>query len=172
VIAAEQVDEDEPGDARLPADGAVGDQFAVAAKVDSGEHCPQLGGGTEGSAVVAEVVDGLADRRGDVPGAPRWLHAARRPESLAPVLLKAADVDDRGARCADGVTHRGMVGAQPLVLPGQRVAGDGRLGPVRLRFARDAAAMIGLPPPESFAVPGDRAAAAGAVRAFRAAQRG
>ena len=29
--------------------------------------------------------------------------------------------------------------------------------------------MIGLPPPESFAVPGDRAAAADVVRAFRAA---
>jgi len=37
---------------------------------------------------------------------------------------------------------------------------DPPLGPVRLRFARDAAAMIGLPPPESFALPGDRAAAA------------
>jgi DNA-binding LacI/PurR family transcriptional regulator len=49
---------------------------------------------------------------------------------------------------------------------------DPPLGPVRLRFARDAAAMIGLPPPESFAVPGDRAAAAGAVRAFRAAHPG
>jgi DNA-binding LacI/PurR family transcriptional regulator len=46
---------------------------------------------------------------------------------------------------------------------------DPPLGPVRLRFARDAAAMIGLPPPEPFAVPGDRAAAVGAVRAFRAA---
>jgi DNA-binding LacI/PurR family transcriptional regulator len=46
---------------------------------------------------------------------------------------------------------------------------DPPLGPVRLRFARDAAAMIGLPPPDSFAVPGDRAGAAGAVRALRAA---
>jgi DNA-binding LacI/PurR family transcriptional regulator len=46
---------------------------------------------------------------------------------------------------------------------------DPPLGPVRLRFARDAAAMIGLEPPESFTVPGDRAAAAGAMRAFRAA---
>jgi DNA-binding LacI/PurR family transcriptional regulator len=46
---------------------------------------------------------------------------------------------------------------------------DPPLGPVRLRFARDAAAMAGLPPPEYFAVPGDRAAAAEAVRALRAA---
>jgi DNA-binding LacI/PurR family transcriptional regulator len=46
---------------------------------------------------------------------------------------------------------------------------DPPLGPVRLRFARDAAAMIGLPEPQSFAVPGERADAVGAVRAFRAA---
>ncbi len=46
---------------------------------------------------------------------------------------------------------------------------DPPLGPVRLQFARDAAAKIGLQPPESFAVPGARAAAVGALRAFRAA---
>ena len=50
----------------------------------------------------------------------------------------------------------------------QRVAvalPDGRppLGPVRLRFAREAAAMIGLAAPRDLAVPRERAAAAGAL---------
>jgi len=54
----------------------------------------------------------------------------------------------------------------------QRVAvalpdGAPPLGPVRLRFAREAAAMIGLPAPADLAVPRDRAAAAAVLAAFR-----
>jgi DNA-binding LacI/PurR family transcriptional regulator len=40
------------------------------------------------------------------------------------------------------------------------------LGPVRLRFAREAASRTGLPAPETLSVPLDRASAATAVRAF------
>lgn len=40
------------------------------------------------------------------------------------------------------------------------------LGPVRLRFAREAAARVGLPPPLDLAVPRERAGAADAIRAF------
>jgi DNA-binding LacI/PurR family transcriptional regulator len=47
--------------------------------------------------------------------------------------------------------------------------GDPPLGPIRLRFAREAAAMIGLATPSDLAVPRDRAAAAAAVEAFLSA---
>jgi DNA-binding LacI/PurR family transcriptional regulator len=40
------------------------------------------------------------------------------------------------------------------------------LGPVRLRFAREAAARIGLPPPQSLAVPADRPGAVAVLGAF------
>lgn len=40
------------------------------------------------------------------------------------------------------------------------------LGPVRLRFAREAASRVGLPPPEALTVSRERARAAAAVRAF------
>ena len=42
------------------------------------------------------------------------------------------------------------------------------LGPVRMRFARETTDVLGLDPPQSFVVPRDRTACAGAVRAFRA----
>jgi DNA-binding LacI/PurR family transcriptional regulator len=44
--------------------------------------------------------------------------------------------------------------------------GDPPLGPVRLRFAREAAARIGLPSPAHLTVPRVRAGAVGAVRGF------
>ncbi len=47
--------------------------------------------------------------------------------------------------------------------------GDPPLGPVRIRFAREAADMIGLPPPIALAVPRERAAFTAAVREFLAA---
>ena len=50
--------------------------------------------------------------------------------------------------------------------------GDPPLGPVRLRFAREAAAMIGLAPPPDLAVPRERADAARAVETFLAAHQG
>ena len=40
VVAAEQLGEDEPGGGRPAADGAVGDQLAVAVEVDRGEQAP------------------------------------------------------------------------------------------------------------------------------------
>jgi DNA-binding LacI/PurR family transcriptional regulator len=47
--------------------------------------------------------------------------------------------------------------------------GDPPLGPVRGRFAAEAAEMLEIPVPRYLSVPADRAAAASAIRAFRAA---
>jgi DNA-binding LacI/PurR family transcriptional regulator len=47
--------------------------------------------------------------------------------------------------------------------------GDPPLGPVRMRFGREAAARAGLPEPPTLIVPRSRPAAAAAVRRFRAA---
>jgi DNA-binding LacI/PurR family transcriptional regulator len=44
--------------------------------------------------------------------------------------------------------------------------GDPPLGPVRLRFAREAASRIGLSPPPAVTVPRDRASSADAIRLF------
>jgi DNA-binding LacI/PurR family transcriptional regulator len=44
--------------------------------------------------------------------------------------------------------------------------GEPPLGPVRLRFAREAAAKIGIPRPEALSVPADRGSAANAIRGF------
>ena len=116
----------------------------------------------------------------------RHAHSALRAqqrliEAIAPrAVLRLPSYLESGHEFDDGGWDGGLagnVGVQlrylaerghqrlAVALPGD----DPPLGPVRLRFAREAAAMIGLQPPESFAVPGDRAAAAGAVRAFRAA---
>ena len=48
--------------------------------------------------------------------------------------------------------------------------GDPPLGPVRLRFAREAATRIGLPQPPTLTVPRDRAGATAAIRTFLEAQ--
>jgi DNA-binding LacI/PurR family transcriptional regulator len=102
-------------------------------------------------------------------------------EAIAPrAVLRLPDYLAPGHEYDDGGWDGGLagnVGVQLRYLAErghQRLAvalpdDDPPLGPVRLRFARDAAAMIGLPAPESFAVPGDRTAAAAALRAFRAA---
>lgn len=50
--------------------------------------------------------------------------------------------------------------------------GDPPLGPVRLRFGREAASRIGLPPPSAITVPRDRASSAAALRAFGDAHAG
>jgi DNA-binding LacI/PurR family transcriptional regulator len=42
------------------------------------------------------------------------------------------------------------------------------LGPVRMRFARETAGTLGIPPPQPLVVPHDRAACASAVKAFLA----
>jgi DNA-binding LacI/PurR family transcriptional regulator len=116
----------------------------------------------------------------------RHAHAAPRTqrrliEAIAPrAVLRLPNYLESGHEFDDGGWDGGLagnVGVQLRYLADrghQRLAvalpdDDPPLGPVRLRFARDAAAMIGLPPPQSFAVPSDRAGAADAVRAFRAA---
>jgi DNA-binding LacI/PurR family transcriptional regulator len=116
----------------------------------------------------------------------RHAHAApmaqqRLIEAIAPrAVLRLPDYLAPGHEYDDGGWDGGLagnVGVQLRYLAKrghQRLAvalpdDDPPLGPVRLQFARDAAAKIGLPPPEPFAVPGDRPAAGGALRAFRAA---
>ena len=94
----------------------------------------------------------------------------RMPDYLAP----GHEFDDGGwngglagnvevqLRYLAGRGHRGIAIAIP--------EGDPPLGPVRLRFAREAAGRIGLPlPPAALTVPRDRASGAAAILAFRAA---
>ena len=119
----------------------------------------------------------LLVRHGDsAPTAPQRLIEAIAPRAV----LRLPDYLAPGHEFDDGGWDGGLAGNVGVQLrylaerghQGLAVAlpdDDPPLGPVRLRFARDAAAKIGLPPPESFTVPGDRAAAAGALRAFRSA---
>ena len=102
-------------------------------------------------------------------------------EAIAPrAVLRMPNYLEPGHEFDDGGWDGGLagnVGVQLRYLAGrghERLAvalpdDDPPLGPVRLRFARDAAAMIGLPAPRSFTVPADRTATAGALRSFRAA---
>lgn len=90
----------------------------------------------------------------------------RMPDYLAP----GHELDDGGWRggLAGNVEvqlrylaergHQGIAVAVP--------AGDPPLGPVRLRFAREAAGRIGLPAPADLMVPSGRAGAAEAIRRF------
>jgi DNA-binding LacI/PurR family transcriptional regulator len=71
----------------------------------------------------------------------------------ANILVQVRYLADRG--------HTGIA----LALPD----GDPPLGPVRVRFAREAAARIGIPAPPVLVVPRSRPAAVEAVRDFRAA---
>jgi DNA-binding LacI/PurR family transcriptional regulator len=71
----------------------------------------------------------------------------------ANVLIQVRYLAERG--------HAGIAVALP--------DGDPLLGPVRVRFAREAAARLGLPEPPSLTVPRARPAAVAAVRDFRAA---
>ena len=71
----------------------------------------------------------------------------------ANVLVQVRYLAERG--------HAGIAVALP--------DGDPPLGPVRVRFVRQAAAMLGLPEPPSVAVPRSRPAAVAALREFRAA---
>ncbi len=73
----------------------------------------------------------------------------------ANVLLQLRYLADRG--------HAGVAVALP--------DGDPPLGPVRVRFAREAAARAGIPEPPTLIVPRNRSAAVEAVREFRAAHR-
>jgi DNA-binding LacI/PurR family transcriptional regulator len=116
----------------------------------------------------------------------RHAHAAPRSqqrliEAIAPrAVLRLPDYLAPGHEFDDGGWDGGLAGNVAVQLRYLTDRGhqclavalpddDPPLGPVRLRFAREAAAIIGLPPPASFAVPRDRAATAGALRTFRAA---
>jgi DNA-binding LacI/PurR family transcriptional regulator len=87
-------------------------------------------------------------------------------------LEPGRELDDGG--WADGLAANAAVQLRYLADRGHTGIGlalpdgDPPLGPVRLRFAREAAGQIGLPPPPALIVPAERAAAGPALRAFLA----
>jgi DNA-binding LacI/PurR family transcriptional regulator len=99
-------------------------------------------------------------------------------EAVSPrAVLRMPDYLAPGHELDDGGWDGGLAGnveVQLRYLAGRghaRVAvalpdGDPPLGPVRLRFAREAASRVGLPSPPVLVVPRDRAGAAPAIRAF------
>jgi DNA-binding LacI/PurR family transcriptional regulator len=99
-------------------------------------------------------------------------------EAISPrAVLRMPDYLAPGHEFDDGGWHGGLAGNVEVQLrylagrghSGIAIAipdGDPPLGPVRLRFASEAAARIGLPSPLALTVPGDRGSSAGAVRAF------
>jgi DNA-binding LacI/PurR family transcriptional regulator len=110
------------------------------------------------------------------PGAQQRLIEAVAPRAV----LRMPDYLAPGHELDDGGWDGGLAGntevqlryladrghtAIAIVMP----HGDPPLGPVRLRFAGEAAARIGLPKPSAFTVPQDRAGAAAAIQAFLAA---
>ena len=110
-------------------------------------------------AVERQVLDALSPRAViRLPG--NYLAAGRELDDggweggfAANVLVQVRYLADRG--------HAAVAVALP--------DGDPPLGPVRVRFAREAAARAGLPEPPALTVPRSRPAAAEAVRRFRAA---
>ena len=99
-------------------------------------------------------------------------------EAIAPrAVLRMPDYLAPGHELDDGGWDGGLAGNVEVQLrylagrghSGIAVAipdGDPPLGPIRLRFACEAAARIGLPAPLPLTVPGDRRRTAGAIRAF------
>ena len=99
-------------------------------------------------------------------------------EAISPrAVLRMPDYLASGHEFDDGGWYGGLAGNVEVQLrylagrghSGIAVAipdGDPPLGPVRLRFAREAAARIGLPAPLPLIVPRDRASGAAAIRAF------
>ena len=99
-------------------------------------------------------------------------------EAISPrAVLRMPDYLASGHEFDDGGWYGGLAGNVEVQLryladrghSGIAVAipdGDPPLGPVRLRFAREAAARIGLPAPLPLTVPRDRGSGAGAIRAF------
>lgn len=102
-------------------------------------------------------------------------------EAISPrAVLRMPDYLAAGHEFDDGGWYGGLAGNVEVQLrylagrghSGIAVAipdGDPPLGPVRRRFAREAAARIGLPAPLPLTVPRDRGGSAGAIRAFLAA---
>jgi DNA-binding LacI/PurR family transcriptional regulator len=99
-------------------------------------------------------------------------------EAISPrAVLRMPDYLASGHEFDDGGWYGGLAGNVEVQLrylagrghSGIAVAipdGDPPLGPVRLRFAREAAARIGLPAPLPLIVPRDRDSGAAAIRAF------
>jgi DNA-binding LacI/PurR family transcriptional regulator len=99
-------------------------------------------------------------------------------EAISPrAVLRMPDYLASGHEFDDGGWYGGLAGNVEVQLrylagrghSGIGVAipdGDPPLGPVRLRFAREAAARIGLPAPLPLIVPRDRDSGAAAIRAF------
>jgi DNA-binding LacI/PurR family transcriptional regulator len=107
------------------------------------------------------------------PGAQQRLVEAISPRAvlrLPDYLAPGHELDDGGWE--GGLAGNALVQLRYLADRGHRHVAvalpDGYppLGPVRLRFARQAASRIGLPVPPAVTVPGERATAADAVRAF------
>ncbi|HSZ46591.1 MAG TPA: LacI family DNA-binding transcriptional regulator [Streptosporangiaceae bacterium] len=99
-------------------------------------------------------------------------------EAISPrAVLRMPDYLASGHEFDDGGWYGGLAGNVEVQLrylagrghSGIAVAipdGDPPLGPVRLRFAREAAARIGLPAPLPLIMPRDRDSGAAAIRAF------
>jgi DNA-binding LacI/PurR family transcriptional regulator len=99
-------------------------------------------------------------------------------EAISPrAVLRMPDYLASGHEFDDGGWYGGLAGNVEVQLrylagrghSGIAVAipdGDPPLGPIRLRFAGEAAARIGLPAPLPLTVPQDRGSSAGAIRAF------
>ncbi|MGH3269853.1 MAG: LacI family DNA-binding transcriptional regulator [Trebonia sp.] len=99
-------------------------------------------------------------------------------EAISPrAVLRMPDYLAPGHEFDDGGWHGGLAGNVEVQLrylagrghSGIAIAipdGDPPLGPVRLRFAREAAARIGLPAPLLLTMPRDRGGSAGPIRAF------
>ena len=107
------------------------------------------------------------------PGSRQRLIDAISPRAV----LRMPDYLAPGHEFDDGGWHGGLAGNVEVQLrylagrghSGIAIAipdGDPPLGPVRLRFAREAAARIGLPAPAALTVPPDRDSSARAIRAF------
>ena len=96
--AAEQVGEDEPGGGRPGADGAVGDELAGVVTDARPARPParRWTGRRRASSTTSSTATRVAP--GYVAGPAALLHAARRPEALAPELLGAAHVHQRHRR--------------------------------------------------------------------------
>src|SRR6185437_7499556 len=132
-VAAEQVGEHEPGGSGAPADGAVGDQLPASVQDHRCEHIAQLRSTAERPIVAVDAVNRLVQGRRQVPGAAAWLHAAGRPETLAPVLSHRAHIDQGGSRLADSLADRGPVRPDARILRTETKAAT-EAG--RRRFAR------------------------------------
>jgi DNA-binding LacI/PurR family transcriptional regulator len=117
------------------------------------------------------------NRPHSVPGSQQRLLEAIAPRAV----LRLPDYLAPGHELDDGGWEGGLAGNVAVQLryladrghEGIAVAlpdGGPPLGPVRLRFAREAAARIGLPAPSDLAVPHERASGVDAIRAFLGAR--